>query len=183
MKSQIRKILRESDFDWITDIPSFIEITAPVAQKNPKDMFRLHWTNGHGEDNGTWSDNWFSFRNDSDGTNKLIRYVKILQNGFNASGYFSLDKLVDLYLNGGNDYIATDWMRNELSKIPTSGFDDDTEYQVERDALGEMLKDDLYDLGILSYDSYSGDYATVERWWITYFDENGIEFETKINRI
>jgi hypothetical protein len=74
-------------------------------------------------------------------------------------------------------------MRGELSKIPTNGFGEDTIYNEKRDALDEMLKDDLYDMGILSYDSYSGDYATVESWWITYFDEYGLEFETKINRI
>jgi hypothetical protein len=182
MKNLIKKILKE-DFDWITDIPPFIEITEPVSQKNPRDVFRLHWTNGHGEDGGTWSDNSYTFTNDSNGSEQLIRYVKILQNGYNSSGYFSLEKLIDLYLDGGHDYIVTNWMRGELSKIPTNGFGEDTIYNEKRDALDEMLKDDLYDMGILSYDSYSGDYATVERWWITYFDEYGVEFETKINRI
>ncbi len=171
MKNLIKKLLKE-DFDWITDIPSFIEITEPVAQKNPKDAFRLYWTNGFGEEYGTWSDNWYTFKNDSQGINKLTRYIKMLQNGFNVSGYFSVQKLVDLYFGGGHDYVVTDWMKSELNKT------DDKE-----SVLIEWLSEDLNDIGILTHDSYSGGNATVEAWKVTYFDENGVEFNTKINRV
>lgn len=181
MKSRIKKILKETDFDWIGDIPSFFEITEPVTQRNPKNSLRLYWTNGTGEENGVWSDNWYTFKNDSEGINNLIRYVKILKNGYNASGYFSIDKLIDLYLEGGNDYIVTDWMKSELNKIPTQGFRASTIYAEKRGALDEMLKEDLYDMGILTHDSYSGDYATIERWWVHYFDEAGVEYKTKLN--
>jgi len=69
-------------------------------------------------------------------------------------------------------------MKSELSKIP-----EDDDPMSERQALREMLSEDLYDLGLLPWDSYHSSDATVERWSVTYFDENGIEFKTKINRM
>ena len=49
-----------------------------------------------------------------------------------------------------------------------------------REFLMEMLYEDLRDMGILDYDSYSGGDSSIERWWITYFDEAGVEYNTKI---
>ncbi len=130
MKFLIKKIIKESDFDWINDVPSFIEITEPVTQKNPKNVFRLHWINGHGEDYGIWANNWQGFKNDSDGINRLTRYIQILQNGITRRGELSTTHLTNLYFKGGHDYIVTDWMKNELNGI--------SEYDKE-DSLIEML--------------------------------------------
>jgi len=171
MKKFIKKILKE-DFDWIDDIPSFIEITEPVTQSNPKDIFRLYWTNEHYTgDYGVWSDDWYGFKNDSNGVNNLTRYVKILQNGLDdRTNEFDFDLLVDLYFNQGHSYIATDFMKRELSN---------EDYTDKKHILSQMLKDDLNDLGIFNW----GGGVTLERWKVTYFDENGIEFNTKINNI
>ena len=50
-----------------------------------------------------------------------------------------------------------------------------------------FYKNELYeefrDIGIFEWDEFNGDDATVERWWVTYFDEAGVEYTTKINQI
>ena len=170
MKNLIKKILKE-DFDWITDIPSFIEITEPVSQRNPKDMFRLNWTNSHYTgDYDVWADEWYTFKNDSDGITKLTRYVKILKNGLNPRGDdFDFNLLSDLYFKGGHDYIVTKEMENILSDL--TDYDEDE----KKEKLAEMLEEDLSDFGIYQHNS------SLQRWRVTYFDENGIEFNTKIN--
>lgn len=178
MKNRIRKILKETDFDWIKEVPPFIEITEPVTLNNPKDMFKLHWTNGYGEDYGTWSDNWYTFENDNQGIEKLTRYIKMLQNGFTDRNEFSVYHLVDLYLGGGHDYIADDWIRNELAKLPK-----DISKDTKSDYLVEWLYEDLRDMGILAWNQYYDDDASIERYSVTYFDEAGVEYKTKINRL
>jgi len=169
VKNLIKKILKE-DFDWIDDIPSFIEITEPVTQSNPKDVFRLHWTSEHYTgDYDVWEHDWVTFSNNKDGTDRLTRYLKMLDVGVNRN---KLDtyKLARLYFDGGHDYITTDWMLSQLSE---DGFTE--EEKIER--LADMLSDDFSDMGF-----YRG-YSTLVRWSVTYFDENGIEFKTKINKI
>lgn len=169
MKSLIKKILKE-DFDWAVDVPSFIEITEPVTQDNPKNVFRLHLTNEHWTgDYGVWADDWYNFTNDSNGIDRLVRYVKIIENGL-VGNQIAVGKLVDLYFSGNHDYIVTDWMEKELLNTP----DEERGKKLE-----EMLHEDLSDFGLTSY----SDNVTIERWKITYFDEHGVEFKTKVNMV
>jgi hypothetical protein len=86
--------------------------------------------------------------------------------------------LVDLYLGGGHDYIADDWIRNELAKLPK-----DISKDTKSDYLVEWLYEDLRDMGILAWNQYYDDDASIERYSVTYFDEAGVEYKTKINRI
>ena len=179
MEQIIRKVLKESDFDWIREVPSFIEITEPVTQRNPKNSFRLHWTNGHGQDSGVWANNWFTFKNDNQGIEGLKRYVKILQNGFNAHGRLSVNKLAELYLTGNHDYIADNELERELANQDGGDFDFSDDDKI--DMLQEWLYEELRDIGILEWDEFNGDESTIEDWRVTYFDESGVEYKTKIN--
>lgn len=180
MEQIIRKILRESDFDWIRDVPSFIEITEPITQRNPKNSFRLRWTNGVGEDAVFWVNDWIDFKNDNQGINNLTRYVKMLQNGFNASGYFSVTKLAELYLDGNHDYIADNKIERELANQEA---DEDFSYDDKLELLQEWLYEEFRDIGILVWDSSNASESPIERWWVTYFDEAGVEYNTKISSI
>lgn len=66
-------------------------------------------------------------------------------------------------------------MVGELSELPK-----DSGLWNKIDFLSKMLQEDLYDLGIITNNSYYDSDATIERWGVIYFDKNGVEFKTKI---
>ena len=45
----------------------------------------------------------------------------------------------------------------------------------------EWIGEDLRDWGILDFDDYTGDLATIEDWKVTYFDKDGVEHVVKVN--
>ncbi len=78
-----------------------------------------------------------------------------------------------MYFEGRADYVVADWMEGDMAEA--------RDEKQAREFLTEMLYEELRDMGILPYDSYHEDDATVERWWVSYFDEAGVEYKTKIN--
>lgn len=165
IKKNIKKILKE-DFDWITNIPSFIEIEEPVSTKNPKEVYRLHFLNEHRS--GYREDNWHQFKKTE--TDKLVRYIKILD--LVGTGEIDTYELADIYIDKGYDWILTPWIKSQIT-----GLDEDE----IRETLRDFLFEDLQDIGIIGWDFNENDYTTLEGWHVTYFDEYGIEYFTKIN--
>ena len=179
MKKKYLEVLKE-DFDWIEHVPSFLEIGEPLSIKNPKDKYRLHWTSGHGEEYGRWSDDWRTFDNDNTGIDGLTRLIRILTETTSARHrrpIINLGVLIDLAFNQDQKWVLQDDWWSDIEEMRKSG--DDEDYII--DTVSEWLLDDLRDEGILSYNDYYDEFSSIERWWVTYFDKYGIEFSVKVN--
>ena len=90
-----------------------------------------------------------------------------------------MNKLAELYLTGNHDYIADNELERELANQDGGDFDFSDDDKI--DMLQEWLYEELRDIGILEWDEFNGDESTIEDWGVTYFDESGVEYKTKIN--
>jgi len=166
MRNTIKNILKENELEWIEGVqgaPKGITILDPKSKSNPKNSFRVHMTHSHGEGGGTWADNWFNIKQED--TTKLSRILCLLI-ALEDGGVYELVRLVK---EEGEMWIVADY-----DLTPEELQNDDDVYDV--------IYEFCYDWGLIEFDHYSQDDAGLEKFWVTYFDENGIEHKTKIDK-
>ena len=169
------------NFDWaINDTVSFLEIGPPLTQSNPKNTYRLHMTHGHGEDAATWADNWYNVSvRDID---HLIRVIKIADKLHGARSFYdAMTDLINMWFEGEKWVLSDRDNENIQKEIRDNEWDLEEDRDTIFDYIREWLDDELTDMGLRSYDSYHQDDATLERIYVTYFDEFGVEHQVKIN--
>lgn len=184
MKELIRRILKEEidkSFDWVVnDVNPFLEVGDPVQLKNPKRVYRLHWTHAFGEGGSVWSDNHVDI-SDKD-VDTVIHLVKTIQM-FSEKGS-NRSHLIDKFFSGEDWVLPKDMLKDlkETLKNENLSLENPGDRNVIYDILTDWLWDHLSDYGLLEYDNYDDTLVNIERWRVTYFDEFGVEHEVKVNQ-
>ena len=180
LKKIIRNQIKES-FDWvINDVNPFLEIGDPVQLKNPKKVYRIHWTHAFGEGGSVWSDNHIDIGEQDVG--KLIHLVKTVDL-FNKSGSDQIH-LIRKFFSGEDWALPKDMLLDLKKTLKEEGLslDNPNDKGEITDILHDWLWDHLSDYGLLEYDNYDDTLVNIERWKVTYFDEFGVEHEVKVNQ-
>ena len=113
----------------------------------------------------------------------MVRFVKIagfLMNKNYDTGFY---ELINLWFNG-EKWVLSDYSNQSLEDvIKDEGLDleDEGDRDVIEDYVRDYLSEELTDMSLKEYNSYYSEEAPIERLWITYFDEYGVEHQVRVN--
>lgn len=167
LRLRIKNIINEGEFDWVDTVAPRLEVGRPVTERNPKNTFRFDMEFMHG-DADAYTNKVFDIKaDDQDTLNHWLLAIELNQ----SSGRDGTDEIAKTLFDQG----VRPWDLDDYYEEFEFEDSDDTEII---NSISEILDDEISE-----WDSNGYGRASTQGFSITYFDENGLEHEVKINPI